>query len=81
MIDLKNKPFYLKNEDIRWVEETLAGMDLDAKIGQLFCLVGLSEDIGTLEKTLQALLFWIFLPANFLLQKAAWNMRINYCRD
>lgn len=37
MIDLKNKPFNLDNHDIRWVEDTLASMSLEEKVGQLFC--------------------------------------------
>ncbi len=37
MIDLKQKPFYLNNEQITWVEETLAGLTSDEKIEQLFC--------------------------------------------
>lgn len=37
MIDLKAKPFYLKDEDIQWVKTTLAGMTLKEKVGQLFC--------------------------------------------
>ena len=28
---LKAKPFYLSYEDIKWVEETLAGLTLDEK--------------------------------------------------
>lgn len=39
MVNLQAKPFYLSDEDIRWVETTLAGMSLDEKIGQLFCLI------------------------------------------
>ena len=35
-IDLKAKPFNLSNEDIKWVEETLANLTLDEKIGQVF---------------------------------------------
>ena len=35
-LDLKAKPFYLSDEDIKWVEETLAGLTLDEKIGQVF---------------------------------------------
>ena len=35
-IDLKAKPFYLSDEDIKWVEETLEGLTLDEKIGQIF---------------------------------------------
>lgn len=36
-IDLKAKPFYLSDTDIAWVEETLAGMSENDKLGQLFC--------------------------------------------
>ncbi len=36
MFDLKAKPFYLSDEDIAWVKDTLAGMTEDEKIGQLF---------------------------------------------
>ena len=36
MVDLKANPFYLSDEAIRWVEETIAGMTLDEKVGQLF---------------------------------------------
>ncbi|MGL5692537.1 MAG: glycoside hydrolase family 3 protein [Peptostreptococcaceae bacterium] len=35
-IDLKAKPFYLSDEDIKWVEKTLANLTLDEKIGQVF---------------------------------------------
>ncbi|MGL5315326.1 MAG: glycoside hydrolase family 3 protein, partial [Peptostreptococcaceae bacterium] len=35
-IDLKAKPFYLSDEDIKWVEDTLASLTLDEKIGQVF---------------------------------------------
>ena len=31
MIDLKGKPFYLDDEDIQWVEETIKGMSLEEK--------------------------------------------------
>jgi Beta-glucosidase-related glycosidases len=44
MINLRIKPFYLKEEDIKWVEETLEGMDLNEKIGQLFCPVGVTDN-------------------------------------
>lgn len=45
-IDLKAKPFYLTDEKIAWVEETLASLSLDEKIGQIFVdmLWGNSED-------------------------------------
>ena len=35
-INLKAKPFYLSDEDIKWVENTLANLTLDEKIGQVF---------------------------------------------
>lgn len=38
MVDLKAKPFYLNDEKIKWVEDTIRGMSLDEKIGQLFVL-------------------------------------------
>ena len=36
MVNLKEKPFYLKEEDIKWVEETIAGMTTEEKIEALF---------------------------------------------
>ena len=36
MVDMKAKPFYLSDEDCKWVEETIAGMTTEEKIGQLF---------------------------------------------
>ena len=41
--DLKQRPFYLSDEDVKWVEDTLAGMTLDEKIGQLFINMGASR--------------------------------------
>ena len=37
MIDLKAKPFYLDDEACKWVNNTLASLSEDEKIGQLFC--------------------------------------------
>ncbi len=42
--DFKNKPFYLNNEDIKWVNETFANMSTLDKIGQLFFLVSYRND-------------------------------------
>ncbi len=36
MVNLKAKPFYLSDEDIKWVEDTIKGMTDEEKIGQLF---------------------------------------------
>lgn len=49
MVDLKVSPFYLQDEDIRWVEETKENMTLDEKIGQLFCPIGYSSEPDYLE--------------------------------
>ena len=36
MVDLRAKPYYLNDEDIAWVENTIASMTPEEKIGQLF---------------------------------------------
>lgn len=35
---LKRKPFYLNEEKIKWVEQTLKGLSTEEKVGQLFCV-------------------------------------------
>ena len=44
MVDLKQKPFYLSDGDIRWVEETIASMTDEEKIGQLFIMLDRKKD-------------------------------------
>ena len=39
MVDLRAKPFYLNEQEIEWVENTIAGMTLEEKLGQLFVLL------------------------------------------
>ncbi len=48
-MDLKNKPFYLSNEDILWVQNTLNSMTEDEKISQLFCLITYTDDENYLK--------------------------------
>jgi len=36
MIDLKARPYCLSDEDIKWVEDTIAAMTAEEKVGQLF---------------------------------------------
>ncbi len=36
MVDLKAKPYYLSDEDIKWVNETIENMTDEEKVGQLF---------------------------------------------
>ena len=50
MIDLKGKPFFLDDNGVRWVEETLRSMSVEEKIGQLFCPIGLTEDREKLKE-------------------------------
>ncbi|MGL4106871.1 glycoside hydrolase family 3 protein [Clostridium sp. LP20] len=45
-VDLKAKPFYLSEEDVNWVEETIKGMTIEEKIGQLFVIMDKSPDGG-----------------------------------
>ena len=51
MVDMKAKPFFLTDEDCKWVEDTIAGMSLDEKIGQLFFNMGDSRDEEYLKMT------------------------------
>jgi len=46
VIDLKGNPFYLNEDDVKWVKDTLSKLTDDEKIGQLFCLIGyeINED-------------------------------------
>lgn len=36
MVNLREKPYYLDDEQIQWMEDTIAGMSDEEKIGQLF---------------------------------------------
>ena len=51
MVDMKARPFFLTDEDCKWVEDTIAGMTLDEKIGQLFFNMGDSRDEQYLKMT------------------------------
>ena len=45
----RGNPFYLGDEDIAWVENTLASMTEDQKIGQLFFLITYGKDAAQAE--------------------------------
>jgi len=49
MVNLKANPFYLNDEQIKWVEDTLASMTLEEKAGQVFCPMGFTDDPGALR--------------------------------
>ena len=61
MIDLKSKPFYLNNQQIKKVQSILDSMTLDEKIGQVFCPIGSSfeekEIVEFIEKFLQSVTY------------------------
>ncbi len=46
MVDLRAKPYYLSEADIAWVEDTIASMTKEEKVGQLFfhLTAGSNED-------------------------------------
>ena len=44
MVNLKEKPYYLNDEQIQWVEDTIASMSAEEKIGQLFVNMVANEE-------------------------------------
>ncbi|WP_455500114.1 glycoside hydrolase family 3 protein [Gemmiger sp.] len=54
MVNLKAKPFFLTDDQIRWVEESIANMTLDEKLGQLFVILQARPGFG--ENQIEALL-------------------------
>jgi beta-N-acetylhexosaminidase len=65
---LRAKPYYLNDEQIAWVDETLAKMTLDDKIGQLFLFNSPATD--TAEETIAKLDKIGLRPCGFLLRGA-----------
>lgn len=51
-VDIKAAPFCLTDSQAAWVTDTLAGMTLEEKVGQLFCPIAFSPDAGYLEHEL-----------------------------
>ncbi len=52
-VDLRAKPFCLDDEGVAWVEDTLASMTLERKVGQVFCPMGFTSDEGVLRHLVQ----------------------------
>ena len=46
-IDLRGNPFFLNNDQISWVKDTLSSMTTEEKIHHLFCLVLYNDDEET----------------------------------
>ena len=52
MVNLKAKPYNLDEQGIKWVEETIANMTIEEKIGQLFINMGASREEEYLKSVL-----------------------------
>lgn len=53
LVDLRKKPYNLDEEAICWVEDTIAAMTLEEKIGQLFVNMGASRSEDYLTQVLE----------------------------
>ena len=53
MFDYKANPFYLNDNEIKWVEDTYEGMSLEEKLGQLFCPIVFTKDEKELKEQVQ----------------------------
>lgn len=51
-VDLTKQPYNLDAEGVKWVEDTIANMTVDEKIGQLFFNMGASTDADYLKSVL-----------------------------
>ena len=50
-VNMRAKPYYLDDEAVQWVEDTIASMSLEEKIGQLFFNMGSSRTEEYLKMT------------------------------
>ncbi len=53
MVDLKAKPYNLSDEDIKWVEETIASLSDEEKVGQLFFQLTQSKEEDYIKDLLE----------------------------
>ncbi len=53
MVDLRAKPYYLTDEDIAWVENTIASMTDEEKVGQLFFQLTASQEEDYLKELME----------------------------
>lgn len=66
MINLKEKPFYLNDKDILWVNKTLESMTTEQKIEHLFCPLSFTNDTNILKGIISKYNFggMMFRPGN-----------------
>ncbi len=50
MVDLKQKPYFLNDEQIKYIEDKIKEMSIEDKIGQLFFVVGQDSDMVNLSE-------------------------------
>ena len=53
MVNLREKPYYLSDEDIAWVKNTIKGMSDEEKVGQLFFQLTASQDENYLRELME----------------------------
>ncbi len=53
MVDLRAKPYYLSDEDIKWVNDTIASMTDEEKVGQLFFQLTAGIDEAYLQELME----------------------------
>lgn len=53
MVDLKANPYYLTEEDCKWVTDTIAEMSEEEKVGQLFFQLTQSQDEDYLKELME----------------------------
>lgn len=49
-VNLSGNPFFLSDEQIKWVQDSLQKLTVEQKVGQLFCVMGGDYDISTLQQ-------------------------------
>ena len=52
-VDLKARPYFLEEEDCRWVEETILSMSMEEKVGQLFFQLTASQEEAYLKELME----------------------------
>ena len=77
MVNLKAKPFYLTDEQVSWVEDTIARMTKEEKIGQLFIhLTGSNKEEDVQEEVSRMHMGGIrFNPRS---KEEMWEMNYNF---
>ena len=53
MVDLKANPYFLSDEDVEWVKETIQGMSAEEKVGQLFFQLTASSEESYLKELME----------------------------